>query len=462
MIYSFIFFLALFVGIGILAHRKSTGTTLDYLLASKDVKPWLTGFSFFATENSGFMFVGFIGIGYAIGISALWILIGWYIGETLILFSTAKAFRNQTDVVNAHTYSELLGRWSGEDYKYVRWLSALIIIAFLPVYAAAQLSAGGKALNVALGWDLSIGAVIGFLIVIAYCLSGGIRATVWTDAVQALVMFISLFLIVGFGLHEIGGIGALIGALNEIDPALLDMMSGDYKYGILGFFAGWLFAGVGVMGQAHVMVRFMLIKDAESTKKAVWYYAGLVTILSILCMTAALCARVLLPELGDAELGLPTLSSTYLPGILAGVFLAGLFAASISSADSQILSSSAALTRDLFPKDEAKVWWPKVGTLLVGAFALGIVLSGQDNVFKLATFSWALMASGMAPLFFLYIMGKTPTQVHAVLIMIIGMVASYAWEYAGMSGDIYNVLPGLVAGMLSYYLLIPVFKIRSA
>lgn len=458
MIYSFLAFLALFVAIGMIAHRKSTGTTVDYLLASKNVKPWLTGFSFFATENSGFMFVGFIGLAYGIGVSAIWILLGWYLGETLILLATAKKFRQQTDVVDAHTYSDLLARWTGQDYKYVRWLSALVIIVFLSVYAAAQFTAGGKALNVALGWDLHYGAIIGFFIVMAYCFSGGIRATIWTDAVQAIVMFLSLVLIVGFSLEKIGGFNALIDGLQAIDPALLDVMGGSYKYGILGFFAGWLFAGVGVMGQAHVMVRFMVIDEAANTGRAVWYYAGLVTILTTLCMIAALCGRVLLPELNDAELALPTLSADFLPAILGGLFLAGLFAASISSADSQILSSSAALTRDLFPKYPQNVWWAKAGTLLIGLIALGIVLSGQDNVFKLSTFAWSIMAAGMAPLFFLYMMEKKPTQPHALLIMTAGITASGAWEYFGLSGDLYNVLPGLVAGMLSYYLFLPLFK----
>lgn len=461
MIYSFVFFLIVFVAVGLVAHRKSTGTTQDYLLANKDIKPWLAGFSFFATENSGFMFVGFIGIAYAIGVSAAWLVIGWYLGEVLILLTTAQKFRAQTDAVDAHTYSGLLARWTGQDYPYVRWLSALVIIIFLSVYAAAQFSAGGKALNVALSWDLNSGVIIGFFIVIAYCLAGGIRATIWTDAVQALVMFVSLMLIVGYGLYETGGLWALLSQVHAIDPALLNMFGGSYKFGLFGFVAGWVFAGIGVLGQAHVMVRFMVIDDAANARKAVWYYAGLVSILSVLCILSALCARVLLPDIGDAELALPTLSSNYLPGVLSGVFLAGLFAASISSADSQILSSSAALTRDLLPKYPTNVWWSKAGTFLIGMFALGIVLSGQDNVFKLTTFAWSIAAAGMTPLLILYMLGQRPSQVHAVLTMIAGMLASFYWEYAGLSADLYNVLPGFVAGFVTYIALLPVFKCSS-
>lgn len=461
MIYSFVFFLLLFVMVGLASSRYSQKTTEDYLLASKNIKPWLAGFSFFATENSGFMFIGYIGLIYAIGLSALWVAIGWYLGEVLVLWRTARVLRAHNDTVNSQTYAGLISRWTGQEYVAVRYIAALIFIVFLSVYAAAQLSAGGKALNVLAGWDLNFSAVIGFLIVVAYCVAGGIRATIWTDAVQAIVMFVSLVLIVGFSLNEIGGLGVLIDRLNEIDPALLDMMAGSYKFGMIGFILGWLFAGMGVLGQAHVMVRFMVIDKAESVKKALIYYAGLVSILSILCVVAALSARVLLPELQDAELALPMLASDLMPSVLAGLFLAGLFAAAMSTADSQVLSSSAALTRDIVPRYKDSLLWSKAGTLLVALFALGVAVSGDKNVFKLATFAWSVMAAGLTPLILVYSFHKKPSQALAVLMMLGGAGASIAWELAGLSGEMYNVLPGLAAGLAIYIVLSPFMKAKT-
>ncbi len=458
MIYSFAVFLIFFILVGVASSRYSKKTTEDYLLAGKNVKPWLTALSYFATDNSGFMFVAFVGMGYSMGLSAFWILIGWYVGEIMILWRTARVLREHNDTVNAQTYSGLLSQWTGEDYKAVRILSAIIIIVFLSIYAAAQLSAGGKALNVLVGVDLNIAAIIGFLMVAIYCLAGGLRATIWTDAVQSVVMFLSLVLIVGFGLNEIGGLNALIQKLNEIDPNLMNIMAGDYKYGMLAFFLGWLFAGMGILGQAHIMVRFMVIDKAENVKKVLIYYAGLVTILTSLCMLGALCARVLFPELEDAELSLPILSSELMPGILSGMFLAGLFAAAMSSADSQVLSSSAALTRDLIPRYKDSLLWTKGGTLLVALLALGIALSGDKNVFKLATYGWAVGGAGLGPLVFIYSLGKKPSQIHAVLMMVGGVAVSIGWDLAGLSGDIYNVLPGIVAGLLIYFIPAPFLK----
>lgn len=464
MFISFICFLALFLGIGLWASKRAKNTVDDYLLAGQNTKPWLIGLSFFATENSGFMFIGFIGMSYAIGLSSLWILIGWYLGEVLILWLTSRQIRGRAAETKSLTYSGLLSLWTGGDYKLVRSLSALVIIIFLSIYAAAQLSAGGKALNVLADWDLSTGAIIGFLLVLVYCFVGGLRASIWTDAAQAIVMLVSLILIVGVGLHTVGGLSSLIDQLNQSNPDLLDMMAGSYKYGMIGFIAGWFVSGIGVLGQPQIVVRFMAIDKVENARKAVLWYAGLVSVLTILCVTAALCARVILPELAetDPELALPTLSANLMPGVFSGLFLAGLFAASISSADSQILSSSAALTRDLFPKYGDRLLFSRLGTLIVGLFALSIVLwGGETGVFKLATVAWSTMASALAPLVMIYAWGKKPTEIHALLMMIGGALVSTAWEQAGLSAHIYNALPGVLSGLVIYFIGAPIFKQRG-
>ncbi|MCB1651504.1 MAG: sodium/proline symporter, partial [Alphaproteobacteria bacterium] len=150
---------------------------------------------------------------------------------------------------------------------------------------------------------------------------------------------------------------------------------------------------------------------------------------------------------------LPVLAVQNMPGILAGMFLAGLFAAAISTADSQVLSSSAALTNDLFPKYKNSRLFVKGGTVLVALLALGIVLYGNTNVFKLNTFGWSVMAAGFAPLVFLYSLDKKVSQIQALSMMITGAAASIAWEIAGLSGDIYNVLPGMAAAFLTYGIL---------
>lgn len=456
MIISFVCFLTLFVAVGVASMRYSRKTTEDYLTASQSIKPWLAGLSAFATENSGFMFIGYIGLVYALGLSALWIVGGWYLGEAVMMWFAGHRLRAKNESVQAQTYSGLISNWGAQEYKIVRILSAVIISIFLAVYAAAQFSAGGKALNVLAGWDLNFSAAIGFVIVLLYCMAGGIRATIWTDAVQAIVMFGSLALITVFSLNEIGGIGTMISSLNAMDPAYLDPFAGSYQFGLIGFISGWLFAGMGVLGQAHVMVRFLVLDKAESAKQATLYYVGMVTILSVLCTTAGLCARIILPELSaegaDAELALPMISAQLMPGVLSGLFLAGLFAAAMSSADSQILASSAALTRDIVPKYRDNVWWSKAGTIVVAALALGIALLGNKNVFSLATYAWAVMAAGLGPLIFVQLLGRQPAQIHALIMMVGGILAALAWDHYGLGSDLYNVAPGVVTGLALYFI----------
>ena len=210
---------------------------------------------------------------------------------------------------------------------------------------------------------------------------------------------------------------------------------------------------MGVLGQPHVMVRFMVIDKPKNVQKAILYYAGFVTVLTILCTVAALSARVLLPDLlgSDPELALPTLSSSFMPGVLSGLFLAGLFAATMSTADSQILASSAALTRDLVPKYKDNVLWTKSGTILVAILALTVAMNGDKNVFRLALYGWSAMAASMGPLLLVYALGKKPSQIHAIIMMLVGAGVSIGWEEAGLTGDMFNVLPGVAASLFIYY-----------
>jgi len=449
---SFVFSLIVFVAIGVASGLRRHPSTEDYLLASQDVKPWLVGLSFFATENSGFMFIGYVGLVYLQGVSAVWFLVGWYSGEASILWFTARKLRDSTAELNAQTYSALLSRWGGREITAIRRLSALIIIVFLGIYAAAQLSAGGKALNVLLGWDYGLGAVIGFVVVVLYCFAGGIRASIWTDAVQGVVMLISLIVLVAAGLSRVGGYHELWSQLSAVDQSLTRPFPSDLRFGFLAYFAGWLFAGMGVLGQPHVMVRFMVIDRPQNVRRALMYYVGMVSVLTFLCLTVGLVARAVLPELlsGDPELALPKLSSVLLPDMLTGLVLAGLFAASVSTADSQVLSSAAALTQDLVPRYANSYGFAKIGTLLVGSVALVVALLGLTNVFGLVTFAWATMGAGFAPLLFLYTVGAKPGARTALTMMIAGPVASILWKLYGYPDDIYSVLPGVLAALGAY------------
>ncbi|MEQ9367952.1 MAG: sodium/proline symporter [Coleofasciculus chthonoplastes F3-SA18-01] len=450
---TFIVFLLLFTGVGIYSATKKQNTTTDYLLASRNVNPWLTAFSAMATGQSGFLFIGQVGFAYQIGISAIWLTIGWAIGDYIAWGLVFKRLRQVSEEISADTVSSFLG----QETKEIRWIttiSALITIAFLGSYAAAQLVAGGKALHALFNWNYSVGVIVGAIVVVIYCFSGGIRASIWTDTVQATIMIGSLVLLFVVAIANCGGLSGFWTQLAAIDPGLVNLSPQDLEWGLLPFLIGWIVAGFGVVGQPHILVRAMAINSANKIGFArnIQVIFGLVN--SFAAMGVGMAARVLLPNLltnGDPELALPYLALELLPAILVGVMLAGLFAATISTADSQILSCSAALTQDLFPGLAHSYKYAKLGTLTVTLIILSIALSGDNNVFALITFSWSILASGLGPLLIVRAWQKSVTTPAAIAMMVGGIAAALIWKMGlDLSGIIYEVLPGMATGGIIY------------
>ena len=447
---SFIFFLILFTVVGVYAATQKQDTTADYLLAGRNVNPWAIALSALSTGQSGFLFTAQVGYAYSQGLSAIWLAIGWAIGDYLAWTLVFKRLRLVSEATEAETVPAFLAQ-KQPGYRWIAVISALITIFFLGTYAAAQLLAGSKALNSLFGWDLAWGIIIGAIIVVVYCFSGGIRASIWTDSVQTIVMIGALLLLFLTTISAGGGVGNIFSDLEQIDLNLVALFPRDLPWGFLPFFIGWLVAGFGAVGQPHIVVRAMALDSAENMNKArdIRTICGIVTAFTAIFI--GLAGRVLLPTLNDPELALLDLSQNLLPGILVGVILAGLFAATISTADSQILSCSAALTQDLFPGLAKSYRFAKIGTLVVTAIVLVIALANNESVFGLITFAWSILASGLGVLLILRCFEKPVSTVLAIAIMLVGIAVSMIWKLGlGYSGAVYEVFPGMAAGFLVY------------
>ena len=377
---SFIFFILLFTAIGVYAATQKQDSTSDYLLADRKVSPWLVALSALSTGQSGFLFTAQVGYAYTQGLSSIWLATGWAIGDYLAWAFIFKPLRQTSETSESETVPAFLAQ-KQLGHRWISAIAALITIFFLGAYAAAQLLAGSKALSSLLGWDYTWGIIIGAIVVVLYCFSGGIRASIWTDAVQTIVMIGALLLLLVTTISAGGGVGNLFSDLKQIDVNLVALFPSDLAWGFVPFFIGWLVAGFGTVGQPHILVRAMALDSADNMGKA----RDIKTICSVITAFTAiaigLAGRVLLPNIADPELALLDLSQELLPGILVGVMLAGLFAATISTADSQILSCSAALTQDLFPGLAKSYKYAKIGTLLVTAIVLAIALANNDSVF---------------------------------------------------------------------------------
>ncbi len=458
-VYSFLFFLLIFVIIGVSSSMKSKGSNSDYLLAGHDIPPWLAALSAVATNNSGYMFIGLIGFTYTSGLQSIWIMVGWILGDLIMARYVHKKLRSVTESKSLLSFGGVLSRWHGTDFRKLRLLVGVITVTFLGIYAAAQFKAGSKALHVLFDWDYSTGAIIGSVIVFAYCLSGGIRASIWTDAAQSFVMIIAMALLFYTGLEKVGGFGNFVDQLDAVTPNYLSVrptgLPLDNYAGAFFFILGWTFAGFGVIGQPHIMIRFMTIDNTEHMKKTQTYYYGFYIAFTLLTYGVGLMSRLLLPTTSnfDAELALPTLSQILLPEVLIGVVLAGLFSATMSTADSQILSCSAAVTRDIIPREKDTLIITKLTTAFVTIAALLVALYGGQNVFELVVLSWSVLAAAFSPLLFLYTLNYKASELTAILMVVNGVVATLFWRLLGLGASMYEVAPGIVAGLLTYYIL---------
>lgn len=455
MITSFIFFLLLFTLIGVASAFKSQGTKEDYYLASGTVKPWLVGLSAVATNNSGYMFIGVIGYTYVTGLASIWLMIGWIAGDFLASLYIHARLRKATEESGEVSYAGVLSHWQGSDGMNLQRVIGLLSLVFLLTYASAQLVAGSKALHVLFDWPLWSGAVLGAVLVAAYCFSGGIRASIWTDAAQSVVMILAMFTLLWIATQSLGGIDATLVQMHQVD-GFMDWYPRDLALpGVAGgvlFAVSWLFAGLSVIGQPHIMVRFMTLNDTGNMRRAkMWYYMWFILFYS--CATGVgMLSRVYLSDTGsfDAELALPTMALELLPPVLVGLVLAGIFAATMSTADSLILSCSSAITHDLLPHKVEKTLLLKLATIGITAVALGLALMNNQSVFNMVIMAWSGLASAFAPLLIVLALGAKPGERLSIVAVFVGFATALLWRMADLSSSVYEGLPGILAGLLVF------------
>lgn len=458
MLTSFLAFLFLFVIIGISAVKSSKDTTIDYLLAGHNVKPWLAGLSAVATNNSGYMFIGVIGYTYLTGLSAIWLMVGWITGDMLASFLMHKKLRQATGHTRQHSFLGVLSAWNGENWKTFRLVSGIASLIFLGSYAAAQFNAGSKALVVLFGWDIYSGALIGAVIVLLYCFSGGIRASIWTDAAQSFVMMIAMAIMFFVMMSHFGGWSGTFEKLGQVRKGFLNwfpqgLWGGPYVGAFL-FITGWLFAGFGVSGQPHIMVRFMALDQSKHLTRTRWYYYSWFSVFYLLATFVGLFSRLYIPETAnfDAELALPKIASHILNPVLTGIVLAGIFAATISTADSLILSCSATISQDIFPQKKFTYNQTKIATVVITVAALGIALFGEKSVFQLVILSWAVLSAIFTPLLLIHSLSWKITEAQALAVQFVSLAVLFTWRSLGLSAYIYELAPAISAGLVMYFL----------
>lgn len=440
-----------------LRRRRSTG---DYLVASRAVAPWLSALSAVATNNSGFMFIGMIAFSYRVGLESIWMAIAWILGDLTAWLFVHPRVREQSGDLRAKTLSGLIGQHGGREDRILIATCGVITFVFLGVYAAGQFKAGSLALHALFGWDMWVGIAIGMIVVVLYAFAGGIRASIWTDAAQSFVMIGTMLMILAASWLRLGGPTALLDNLREQDPALVSWTPEQLEFGMTFYFLGLMFGGFGAIGQPQIMVRYMAIESrAAITRARLWYFVYFVPFF-FASVGVGLCSRALLPELADmtvaagvvepTELALPLMTRELLPPFVVGISLAGLFAATMSTADSQVIVCSGAVTQDIQPRWQRSYAASRGATIAVAALALAVALYAPEGVFGLVLIAWSALAASLGSVLLLRIFHlpfSTPT---AVVMMGVGFSTVVTWHYAGYDDDLFKLLPGLTAALFIY------------
>ena len=453
---SFLLFMGAFAGIGLASMWVKEDTTDDYLVAGRGMHPALAALSAVSTWNSGYMFIGFIGFTYTMGYSIIWIGLGSMVGQIVAWIWLYKYIQQAANERGVRSLSSLVSDVTGSPEAK---LAAVLSVLFLAVYAAAQLTSGGKALYVMLGWSEVIGILIGFVLVVAYCYAGGIRASIWTDAAQSSVMIIGSSLLCYVALGEVGGFSGLHNGLEGQNANLTSIVPADLNFGVSLWIFAFFLGGLSVAGQPQVVSRVMTLGTDEDRKTAMlWFFAWQTPFLLIMVIIGLASRVVFTGSDFDPELGLPMLAMETLGPFWVGLILASIFAATMSTADSQVLACTAAFTDDVMPEISQDHKKTKIVTLVIAAFAtaisiFGLYVPGGDSVFALVVLAVYGLGSIFVPILIIRWAGYEPDTNHTMAMMLAALFTVILWSVSGFGDDIFPSVPGMGAAFITHFMM---------
>ena len=452
-------YMAILLVIGFAAARL-TRSPEDFFLANRSLGSWVTAVSSTASSESGWVVLGAVGMAYVNGVSALWYAPGCLLGYVANLYFLAPRLRREAARQGSLTIPDFLADRFGDPRHAVRLTGVAIIFLSLGGYVAAQMTATGKAMQAILGLSYPQGIAIGGAIIVVYTLMGGFRAVSWTDFFQGMIMALALVAMPLLVLAEVGGYSAMLHRLAVVDPNLVTVTGGRTGFALFGFMTGLLGIGLGYPGQPHVLTRYMAASGDEKIRQT----QVIAMLWGVLVFFGAgylgLAGRLLLPELasgGDPEQLFPLLSRAMLHPLVAGVMLAAILSAIMSTVSSQLLVAASAVSRDLFENvlgvarsGRASVLAGRLAVLLLGAAALLVSLQDVRVVFWFVLFAWSGLGAAFGPVLLLSLWTDLLTRKGAVAGMATGFAVTVAWKLSGLSDAvIYELVPAFVLATLA-------------
>lgn len=456
---SFVLYTLGIVLVGLYSARYASRSTADYLVARRELGSWLTALSASASSESGWVTLGLVGTAFSQGMAAFWVVPGCLLGYVFNWWVMARPVRRHAARHETYTLPDLLASLFPERALALRLLSVGVIFFMMTAYVAAQFNAAGKAFEAVFHVPYGVGVLLGVAIVLVYTVSGGFRAVAWTDFLQGGLMWLALVFLPLITLHQVGGWSAMVAALAAQDPDLVRLTGDKVGFLALGLVLGWLGIGLGYPGQPHVLVRFMAARDDRALHQgrviALTWGAFVFTGAVVL----GLACRALFGSLGDPEQALPLVALQLLPGVVAGMMLAAVLAAICSTADSQLLVASAALSHDLYARLAGRdlnsphvVRLDRLAVAVVGLLAMLLALSENRVIFTFVLYAWAGLGAAFGPPLILGLLWRGTTATGALAGALVGFVTVILWKnLPGLSGLVYELVPAFVVSLLAVW-----------
>ena len=476
LITTIVVYLLMMLAIGFV-FSKNNSNSEDFYLGGRKMGPIVTAMSAEASDMSSWLLMGLPGVAYLSGMAdPAWTAIGLGVGTWVNWLLVARKIRRYSANINAITVPDFYSKRYHDESNILNVIAAIVIIVFFIPYTASGFAACGKLFNSLFGVDYMTAMVISALIIVGYTIMGGFKAVSTTDLVQSIVMTMALIVVVCFGVNTAGGFDAVMENAKALPGYLSMTASHDISsgtstpYGFLTIVSTMAW-GLGYFGMPHILVRFMAVEDEKKLVLSrriatIWVFIAMAVAIFIgivgLGMTKAGALKFLEGSSSETIIvEIAGLISSYgiFPAIVAGVILAGILAATMSTADSQMLAAASGVSQNIV-QDFFKVKLSETQSLLVARLTIveisiiGIFLARDPNssVFGIVSFAWAGFGGAFGAVTLCALFWKRSNRWGALAGMISGGVMVFVWKYAvrplGGVWNIYELLPAFLVSLV--------------
>lgn len=447
----FVIYLLFMLGIGIYFFVQTrNGGEKTYFLGGRQMGPWVSALSAGASDMSAWVLMGLPTSVYALGIGQLWIPIGLFIGYTLSWIIEAPRLRSFSIVANdSITIPQYLTNRFLSKSKALQIICAVIFLVAYTIYAASSIKACGTLFNTVIGIPTTTAMYLAAVVIIGYTFLGGFSAVCWTDFFQGMLMLGALL------------IAPIFAAATLSDAAAAEMPAGYWSIGTWQEIVSGLGWGIGYFGMPHIIIRFMSLESQKSLKKSA--KIGITWTFLILAFATAvgIVGRLMLgydDAINGNSLVFITMVRRLFPGVISGILLSAVLAASMSTADSQLLAAASAFASDVYKpvirkgqsSDKEMLWAGRIVVLAIAVVAL-LIAADPDagSIMSLVSNAWGVFGAAFGPAIMLSLFWKRFTFEGAVAGIVVGAAVDILWLAFLASTGVYEIIPGALCGLIA-------------